>query len=97
VSYSTYLVFPLLLEAYDSIPFPASYHHAAWLQVAASAVFLAALLGTAAVSYRLVEAPMQRLGRRVARRLDAHFGPDTAAATVGATPQPRGGTTPLSR
>jgi peptidoglycan/LPS O-acetylase OafA/YrhL len=86
VSYSTYLVFPLLLEVYDSIPFPASYHHATWLQVAASAVFLAAVLGTAAVSYRLVEAPMQRLGRRVARRLDAHFGPDIAAATVAATP-----------
>jgi peptidoglycan/LPS O-acetylase OafA/YrhL len=27
--------------------------------------------------HRLIEAPMQRLGRRVARRLDVRFGPDT--------------------
>jgi peptidoglycan/LPS O-acetylase OafA/YrhL len=77
-SYSVYLVFPLLLDVYDSIPFPASYQHQTWLQVAASAIFLAALLGTAAVTYRLVEAPMQRVGRRVARRLDDRYGPDTA-------------------
>ena len=80
VSYSVYLVFPLLLDIYDSVPLPASYEHEAWLQIGASAVFLVALLGTAAISYRLVEAPMQQLGRRVAARLDVRFGPDTVAA-----------------
>ena len=81
VSYSVYLVFPLLLDVYDSIPLPASYQHEAWLQIGASAVFLAALLGCAATTYRLVEAPMQRLGRRAAARLDRHFGADRTAAT----------------
>jgi peptidoglycan/LPS O-acetylase OafA/YrhL len=80
VSYSTYLLFPLLLDIYDAIPLPASYQHQAWLQIGASAVFLVALLGIAALAYRLVEAPMQRLGRRVAARLDGRFGPDRALA-----------------
>jgi peptidoglycan/LPS O-acetylase OafA/YrhL len=85
VSNSVYLVFALLLEFYDSIPLPASYRDRACLQVAASAVFLAALLGTAAITYRLVEAPMQRLGRRVAKRLDGRFGSDSAPAPASAT------------
>jgi peptidoglycan/LPS O-acetylase OafA/YrhL len=80
VSYSVYLVFPLLLDIYDSSPLPASYEREAWLQIGASAVFLVALLGTAAISYRLVEAPMQQLGRRVAARLDGRFGPDRVPA-----------------
>ncbi len=80
VSYSVYLVFPLLLDLYDSIPLPATYQNDVWLQAAASAVFLAALLGTAGVTYRLVEAPMQRLGRRVAAKLDGRLGPDRSLA-----------------
>lgn len=43
-----------------------------------SAVFLAALLACCALTYYLIEAPMQRLGRRVAARLDARFGPEAA-------------------
>jgi peptidoglycan/LPS O-acetylase OafA/YrhL len=50
------------------------------LQVGAAAVFLAALLACCAATYYLVEAPMQRLGRRVAARLDARFGPDRLEA-----------------
>jgi peptidoglycan/LPS O-acetylase OafA/YrhL len=80
VSYSVYLVHPLLLDFYDNIPFAQSYHHLAWLQVGVSAVFLAALLACAATTYYLVEAPAQRLGRRVAARLDARFGPDRPEA-----------------
>jgi peptidoglycan/LPS O-acetylase OafA/YrhL len=80
VSYSVYLVHPLLLDVYDNIPFPESYHHLVWLQVGASAVFLAALLGCCAATYYLVEAPMQRLGRRVAAYLDTRFGPDRRSA-----------------
>ncbi|MGB6454195.1 MAG: acyltransferase [Streptosporangiaceae bacterium] len=84
VSYSLYLVFPLLLDLYDGIPFPASYQHQAWLQVGASAVFLGALLGCAALTYHLVEAPMQRLGKRAAARLDGRFGPAKTAADAAA-------------
>jgi peptidoglycan/LPS O-acetylase OafA/YrhL len=70
VSYSAYLVLPLMLDLYDDIPLPQSYHHLAWLQAGATVVFVAVLLGCAAMTYYLVESPMQRLGRRVAARLD---------------------------
>jgi len=43
-------------------------------------VFLAVLLACCAGTYYLVEAPMQRLGRRVAAKLDARFRPDSAEA-----------------
>jgi peptidoglycan/LPS O-acetylase OafA/YrhL len=71
VSYSVYLVFPLLLDLYDDIPFPAAYRHLPWLQAAATVLYLGALLACAALTHRLVEAPMQQLGRRVAARFDA--------------------------
>lgn len=71
VSYSIYLTLPLLLDLYDTIPFPSGYDNADWLQAAAFAIFAAALVGCAATSYYLVEAPMQRLGRRLTARLDS--------------------------
>jgi peptidoglycan/LPS O-acetylase OafA/YrhL len=71
VSYSVYLVFPLLVDLYDDIPFPRGYQSQPWLQAAVSAAFLLVLLGCSAATYYLVEAPMQRLGRRAAARLDA--------------------------
>ncbi len=80
VSYSVYLLHPLLLDAYDSIPFAPGNRQPVWLQMGAAAVFLAALLACCAATYYLVEAPMQRLGRRVAARLDARFGPDRLEA-----------------
>ena len=46
------------------------------------AVFLLVLLVCCGLTHRLIEAPMQRLGRRVARRLDARFGPDTVAGSA---------------
>jgi peptidoglycan/LPS O-acetylase OafA/YrhL len=70
VSYSVYLVFPLLLDLYDDIPLPAAYHQVAWLQAGALVIFYAVVLGCAATTYYLVEAPMQRLGRRLAARLN---------------------------
>jgi peptidoglycan/LPS O-acetylase OafA/YrhL len=80
VSYSVYLLHPLLLDVYDSIPFAPGYRQPVWLQMGAAAVFLAALLACCAATYYLVEAPMQRLGRRIAARLDARFGPDRIEA-----------------
>ncbi|HUB37614.1 MAG TPA: acyltransferase [Streptosporangiaceae bacterium] len=70
VSYSVYLGLPLMLDLYDDIPFPQNYRHLAWLQAGASMAFVAALLSFAAVSYYLVETPLQRLGKRAAIRLD---------------------------
>jgi peptidoglycan/LPS O-acetylase OafA/YrhL len=80
VSYSVYLLHPLLLDAYDSVPFAPGYHQPVWLQAAAAAVFLAVLLACCALTYHLIEAPMQRLGRRAAKWLDARFGPDRPEA-----------------
>ena len=75
VSYSLYLLHPLLLDVYDAIPLTHG-HRPVGLQLALASGFLVALLACCAVTYYLVEAPMQRLGRRVTARLDARFGPD---------------------
>jgi peptidoglycan/LPS O-acetylase OafA/YrhL len=80
VSYSVYLLHPLVLDVYDSVPFAPGYNQPTWLQAAAAAVFLAVLLACCSLTYYLVEAPMQRLGRRVAAKLDARFGPDSPEA-----------------
>jgi len=67
ISYSVYLLHPLVFNAYRSIhalhrrhPMPA--------QVALFAAILAVIIAASAVTYYLVEKPMQRLGRRVAGR-----------------------------
>jgi peptidoglycan/LPS O-acetylase OafA/YrhL len=92
VSYSVYLVHPMLLDLYDSIPFAPGYHEPTWEQAAAAAVFLAVLLACCAGTYYLVEAPMQRLGCRVTARLDARFGPERleAAEAPASLADPRG-------
>jgi peptidoglycan/LPS O-acetylase OafA/YrhL len=82
VSYSVYLLHPLFLDVYDNIPFTQTPHPAV-VQLAMTAAFFAVLLGCCTLSYRLIEAPAQRLGRKVAARLDAHFGPDRAGARSG--------------
>jgi peptidoglycan/LPS O-acetylase OafA/YrhL len=82
VSYSVYLVFPLLVNLYDDIPFPAAYQSLPWLQAGVSAAFVLILLGCSAATNYLVEAPMQRLGRRVAARLDARGKLTLAAPAV---------------
>jgi peptidoglycan/LPS O-acetylase OafA/YrhL len=72
VSYSLYLLHPLVYNAYRSTPI---YHHrhGTLAQILLAAALLAAILGASAVTYYAVEKPMQRLGRRVARwrRTDA--------------------------
>ena len=67
ISYSVYLLHPLVFNAYRSIhalhrrhPMPA--------QVALFAALFAVIIAASAVTYYLVEKPMQRLGRRVAGR-----------------------------
>jgi peptidoglycan/LPS O-acetylase OafA/YrhL len=67
VSYSVYLIHPVLLEVVDGLlADPAS---VAWpYRVGLGVVTLAVLLGSAAVTYRLVEAPAQRVGRRLVAR-----------------------------
>ena len=40
------------------------------------ALFLVILVAVCSVTYLLVERPIQDVGRRLARQLDARFGPD---------------------
>jgi peptidoglycan/LPS O-acetylase OafA/YrhL len=77
ISYSVYLLHPLLVEVYYHVPWLQA-HHPFWLQLLLVAGFLAVLIGICSATYLLVERPMQDLGRRVAKWADARFGPDRA-------------------
>jgi peptidoglycan/LPS O-acetylase OafA/YrhL len=48
--------------------------------------FVLVLLVCCGLTHRFIEAPMQRLGRRVARRFDVRFGSDSVAGQPGGTP-----------
>ena len=78
ISYSVYLLHPVLIEVCRHLTWTA--HHPFWIQVLVDALFLVILLAVCSVTYLFVERPMQEVGRRLARRLDARFGPDTPAA-----------------
>jgi peptidoglycan/LPS O-acetylase OafA/YrhL len=79
ISYSVYLLHPLLVEVYYHVPWLHA-HHPFWLQLLLAAAFLAVTIGICSATYLLVERPMQDLGRRVAKWADARFGPDRAPA-----------------
>ena len=78
VSYSVYLLHPVLIEVYDSVPWTRNQNFVP-TELLLVAVFLLVLLVCCGLTHRFIEAPMQRLGRRVARRLDVRFGPDSVA------------------
>jgi peptidoglycan/LPS O-acetylase OafA/YrhL len=84
VSYSVYLLHPVLIEIYASVPWTQNENFVP-TELLMSAIFVLVLLVCCGLTYRFIEAPMQCMGRRVARRLDARFGEDlpresTAAA-----------------
>jgi peptidoglycan/LPS O-acetylase OafA/YrhL len=80
ISYSVYLLHPLVIEAYHH--FRPERHHPFALQVLIAAGLLITMIVLSSVTYLCVERPMQNLGRRVGRWLDARFGPDQAPGTV---------------
>jgi len=79
VSYSVYLLHPLLVELYRRIPLT-RYPHPFPEQVLLAAAFVTVLLGCCWLSYRCIEAPMQRQGRKFAAWLEYWFGPDSIPA-----------------
>jgi peptidoglycan/LPS O-acetylase OafA/YrhL len=85
ISYSVYLLHPALISVYRHFSWTA--HNSFWVQVAFDALFLAILIAACSATYLLVERPMQNVGRRLARRLDARFGPDRLPVPVRA-PEP---------
>jgi len=74
VSYSLYLLHPLLLGVYRHFSWGDT-RQPAGVQAAVVTGFLAACLACSALSYRFVEAPAQVLGKKVARRLDRRARP----------------------
>jgi len=79
VSYSVYLLHPVLIEVYASVPWMRNQNFMP-TELFLVAVFVTVLLACCALTHRYIEAPMQRVGRRVAGRLDARFGSDELAA-----------------
>jgi peptidoglycan/LPS O-acetylase OafA/YrhL len=67
ISYSVYLLHPLVFDAYRSVP---ALHqtHTMPVQAELFAALVIVIVAASAVTYYLIEKPMQRLGRRVAAR-----------------------------
>jgi peptidoglycan/LPS O-acetylase OafA/YrhL len=86
ISYSVYLLHPLVIEAYHHW-YPSRQHHF-YLQVLIALGLLVIVIALSSVTYLCVERPMQNVGRRVGRWLDARFGPDRAPGTVPAERRP---------
>jgi peptidoglycan/LPS O-acetylase OafA/YrhL len=89
ISYSLYLMHMLLIDLFVRLPW-AQPGQAPVIQAGLAASFLALLLGCCWLTYRAVEMPAQRLGRRLAAWLDARFElphgrarPAISAATAG--------------
>jgi peptidoglycan/LPS O-acetylase OafA/YrhL len=86
ISYSVYLLHPLVVEVYHHFN-PSRQHHF-WIQVLISVGLLVIVVALSSVTYLYVERPMQNVGRRVGRWLDARFGPDRMPAVVPADRPP---------
>jgi peptidoglycan/LPS O-acetylase OafA/YrhL len=77
ISYSVYLLHPLVFNVYRSIPV-LHHRHTMPDQVLFFAGLLAVIIALSALTYYLIEKPMQRLGHRVAARF-----PNTAGTLSG--------------
>jgi peptidoglycan/LPS O-acetylase OafA/YrhL len=75
VSYSVYLIHPVLIEVYNSVPWTHGQNFVP-MELLLVAVFLLVLLVCSALTHRFIELPMQRWGRQLTRWLDARFGED---------------------
>ncbi len=85
ISYSVYLLHPVLIEVYAHVGWTSG-HHPFWLQVLLFTAFLVVLLAVSSLTYLLVERPTQAAGRRLGRWLDVTFGPDRTAERLAAGP-----------
>jgi peptidoglycan/LPS O-acetylase OafA/YrhL len=76
VSYSVYLLHPIILNAYRSVP-AFEQPHPFPIQVLLAAGILAVVLACSAITYYFIESPMQKYGHRLSRFLQGRLGPDT--------------------
>jgi peptidoglycan/LPS O-acetylase OafA/YrhL len=81
ISYSVYLLHPLVIEVYRHFAW-SHRHYSSWQQVLLAGGLVAVLVAVCSLTYLLVERPMQGAGRELARRLDARFGPDGSIGRV---------------
>ena len=81
VSYSVYMLHPIVLNAYRTVP-AFDRPHPFPIQVLLAAGILVVVLAAASLSYYFVEAPMQRVGHRFARMLQGRFGSDAITDSV---------------
>ncbi|MDQ2811197.1 MAG: acyltransferase [Actinomycetota bacterium] len=97
ISFSVYLLHPLLLESYHHFAWT-RLHHPFWLQVLLAAALLTVLIAVSSLTYIFVERPMQNLGRRVGHWLDARLGSDQmpSAPPVAARPVMAGRSQPAT-
>jgi peptidoglycan/LPS O-acetylase OafA/YrhL len=86
ISYSLYLVHVIVLMVLWSVV-PDSGTRGPAHRVAVGVAYLMACLVTAWLAYRMVELPGQRLGRRLAARLDSRPAPASLLATQRAAPR----------
>jgi peptidoglycan/LPS O-acetylase OafA/YrhL len=79
ISYSVYLLHPIILNAYRSVP---TFHqpHPFPIQVLLAAGIVAVVLASSTITYYFIESPMQKTGHKLARFLQGRFGPDTIPA-----------------
>jgi peptidoglycan/LPS O-acetylase OafA/YrhL len=87
ISYSVYLLHPLVIEVYYHFRWT-RLHHPFLLQVLLFAGVVAVVIALSSLTYLFVERPMQNVGRRVGHWLDARFGPDRVPAKPLAVAQP---------
>src|SRR6266568_2406232 len=87
ISYSVYLLHPLVIEVYHHFTWTRQ-HHPFSEQVLLAAGILTIVIALSSVTYRFVERPMQNLGRRAGRWLDRHFGPDRVPDYAPASARP---------
>ena len=79
ISYSVYLLHPLVIEVYYHFRWT-RLHHPFLLQVLLFAGVVAVVIALSSLTYLFVEQPMQNVGRQLGRWLDAKFGPDRMPA-----------------
>ena len=85
ISYSVYLLHPLVFDAYRSVSVLHRKHTMADQALFFAALF-AVIIGLSAITYYLVEKPMQGLGRRVAARFGYATGTLSGAGAPDASP-----------
>jgi hypothetical protein len=85
ISFSVYLLHPLVFDAYRDVPALHRLDHSAEPVQAGVFVALAVvIIAVSALTYYTIEKPMQRLGHRLARRAPGYTAGVTASASSGA-------------